>query len=480
MGTKPKCTECHERVSRQYAKSLHARISKKICYSCHNPHYSRSFRRMSGEERKRICLACHDAYQTHLWLPQKQLHFRHLECTSCHALNAEIGMVFFITDEHAPGVTKILDFARLRPFVGSGKQGLVETVDRDGNGTISSEEIRYFMRRLREAGISGASLKVRILVLKPTHNFSDRGERARNCTLCHSASARFYTKLLLMLPEKDGGIRTIPVEKRILSRRGQSPFMGDFYLLGESKIHKKDLDDLIQAIRLIGFKWLDVLGVLTLLACLSAVLLHAALMLFTRKYRREASVPEQVELRPVPVRAWHYIHGFWVILLVLTGVQLRLPDLAPIFATFLNAVNLHNISGAVLIIDYFFWISYTLWTGEFRSRLFMWPGDVLKHTEQIVRYYGYLIFVGTRFPGPLPGGSGLHPFERLLYLIVMLVLIPVQIGTGILLFDVYAMMPIITSLGGLRVVDTVHIAIGYLLISFLILHTYFHTLKRFR
>jgi thiosulfate reductase cytochrome b subunit len=72
------------------------------------------------------------------------------------------------------------------------------------------------------------------------------------------------------------------------------------------------------------------------------------------------------------------------------------------------------------------------------------------------------------------------PLERVFFLTIMFLFIPIQILTGILLFDVYTMLPIIKLMGGLRVVDAIHIACAYLLVSFMIIHVYFHTLKKYR
>ncbi len=151
VGIEPKCAECHEEVNRQYSKSLHAQISKKICYSCHNPHYSVPFRRLTIEDRKAMCLKCHDAYSTHRWLPQKHLHFDYLECASCHDMNAEIGAVFYIVEKGKPSDEKVISYGRLAPFIPPGK-GLSETLDEDGNGRISPFELGSFLQKIREGG----------------------------------------------------------------------------------------------------------------------------------------------------------------------------------------------------------------------------------------------------------------------------------------------------------------------------------------
>ena len=70
--------------------------------------------------------------------------------------------------------------------------------------------------------------------------------------------------------------------------------------------------------------------------------------------------------------------------------------------------------------------------------------------------------------------------ERVFFLTIMFIFIPIQILTGMMLYDVYTMLPIIKLMGGLRVVDAIHIACAFLLVSFMIIHVYFHTLKKYR
>ena len=58
----------------------------------------------------------------------------------------------------------------------------------------------------------------------------------------------------------------------------------------------------------------------------------------------------------------------------------------------------------------------------------------------------------------------------------MLVLFPVQIGTGVLLMDVVRLAPLIEVLGGLGVVAGVHVAVSFALLAFLFVHVYLSTL----
>ncbi len=479
VKSEPKCAECHELVSQRYAKSLHAQVSKKICYSCHNPHYAVPIRQMTADDRKGMCLKCHDVSDTHRWLPQKQLHFRYLECASCHDQNAEIGVVISFVDMSKPSEKRVLQYDQLACLVDKEKPGLLETLDQDGNGRLSAEEIQAVAAKIRSCGFPDVSLEFRILVLRPAHNFTDRGKQTRDCSLCHSERAQFYSKIVMEVPEKDGEFRTIPVDRRILASPDYRLLKGDFYLLGESKLRRKDIDDLLEIVRQIGFKWIDLIGACIVVFWLFVVSVHGMAMFMTRKLRKERRTDEP-EASPLAERIWHLIHGFFVIVLVLTGIQLRLPDLFPIFANFLNAVNLHNLSGVVVLVDYIFWIFYHFTRGELRSRFFISPAGFFKQCARVFHYYGYLVFIGERYPGASESKSDLLPLEKAVFAIVMWVLIPGQVFTGMLLYDVQKMLPIIQKLGGLRFTDAIHLVFAYSLVSFMIVHTYFHTLRKYQ
>lgn len=434
---------------------------------------------MTAKDRRDMCLKCHDANETHRWLPQRQLHFHFLECASCHDLNAEIGVVTSFVDTSSLRSKKVLSYHQLTCVNDKENSRIIEALDKDGNGKLSPEEIQDALAKIRASGITDASLKFRILVLRPAHNFTDRGEQTRDCSLCHSEKAKFYSKVVMEIPEKDGEFRTIPVDKRILASPDYRLLRGDFYLLGESKLRKKDLDELLAMVRRIGFKWIDLIGACIVAFWLCVVCLHAAVMFMTRKLRRVRRA-EEPAASPLADRIWHMIHGFFVITLVLTGLQLRLPDVFPIFANFLNAVNLHNLSGVVVLLDYIFWICYHFRRHELRSRFFITPAEFLKQCAHVCQYYGYLIFIGERYPGSSETRSDLLPLEKAVFATVMLVLIPGQICTGMLMYDVQRTMPVIQELGGLRFIDAVHLVFAYLMVSFMIVHTYFHTIRTYQ
>ena len=62
--------------------------------------------------------------------------------------------------------------------------------------------------------------------------------------------------------------------------------------------------------------------------------------------------------------------------------------------------------------------------------------------------------------------------QSMLYQIVMLIVVPVQFYTGILLWDVKRFSAQVEFFGGVRVIDTVHVLIFIFFIVYIIMHSY--------
>jgi predicted CXXCH cytochrome family protein len=287
----PVCEHCHEDVMAEYKDSLHAKVSEEICFGCHDPHSSVSFEELNVEQRQAICTKCHDPERSHDWLPQKDLHFKSLECTMCHAPQAEKGIVFFLQRVNKGEKAEQLQYREVANLLKMEQPDLPKLLDNDSNGFLSDREVLSFLNVLKEkAPEETIELGVRVLVLQPSHNYTDKGIKAKDCSLCHSSSAGFYSKLIMEIPESGGSIRTLPMDKSILAGIHAIPVTSDFYLLGESRISKRDITDLLFVVRKIGYKWLDVIGILFILAGLGFVAVHGGIRLITiglRRHRRK-------------------------------------------------------------------------------------------------------------------------------------------------------------------------------------------------
>jgi thiosulfate reductase cytochrome b subunit len=64
----------------------------------------------------------------------------------------------------------------------------------------------------------------------------------------------------------------------------------------------------------------------------------------------------------------------------------------------------------------------------------------------------------------------------MLYQIIMMLLVPLQFFTGLLLWDVTRFASMVDLFGGVRVVDTVHVLLFILFCGFIIVHVYLASL----
>ncbi len=288
------CANCHSDIMDKYKKSLHYRVSKKICYNCHNPHSVKPFSQLTAQQRKAICQKCHtDALQQHKWLSQPNVHFRYLECTMCHSPKASKGIVYYFRGITSDGRAVRLAYKDLATILGKPKVDIAEYINKAHSGRVSAFELAAFLKDLNKNVKKTKYLKyidvgVHLIVLKPVHNFTDKGLKAKDCIVCHSANASFYSKVLLEIPQRDGGIQTLPLDKSVLTGAHGISGVSDFYLLGEHRLTKKDIEDLWYTIKSIGYRWIDIIGVMIILGGLGFVGLHSLFRILTIKNRRKS------------------------------------------------------------------------------------------------------------------------------------------------------------------------------------------------
>ena len=95
-----------------------------------------------------------------------------------------------------------------------------------------------------------------------------------------------------------------------------------------------------------------------------------------------------------------------------------------------------------------------------------------------VRYYGYGMFLGEKDPHKVTPYDKFNPMQAMLYSLVMLVIVPIQFYTGILLWDVKRFAAQVEFFGGVRIVDTIHVLIFAFFIVYIFMHAYLGALGR--
>jgi thiosulfate reductase cytochrome b subunit len=185
---------------------------------------------------------------------------------------------------------------------------------------------------------------------------------------------------------------------------------------------------------------------------------------------------KQELLHPLVIRIWHWIHALAIVLLVLTGLRLRFPDMITWFGSFKTAVNIHNIFGFIVLFDYVLWFGFYMLTRQLRKQYVPAREDFTIGIPTQSAYYFGRIFFGDPPPFEPTREAKFNALQKAAYFGIMFVLVPLQIVTGVLLWDLGRFHSVIEMLGGVRAIDAFHIIIAYIVAAFLIAHVYLSTL----
>lgn len=185
---------------------------------------------------------------------------------------------------------------------------------------------------------------------------------------------------------------------------------------------------------------------------------------------------QRIYVHPLPVRIWHWINAFGFVALIVTGIQIRYVDLVGLMS-FKTAVNLHNWIGFFLIGNFFVWFLFYLFSDKitvYHPELS--PAKHFRDTLRQLRFYGYGIFKGQPNPHHVSAYRKFNPLQSMAYQIIMILLVPIQFSTGVLLWDLKRFAGTVELLGGVRAVDTVHVLLFVFFTAFTFIHVYLTTL----
>jgi len=181
-------------------------------------------------------------------------------------------------------------------------------------------------------------------------------------------------------------------------------------------------------------------------------------------------------VNPLPVRIWHWTNAFGFVLLILTGLQIRYVGQIDI-VSFRTAVVAHNWIGFVLIANFFIWLGFYLFTDKIKVyHPELSPVKYFKASFRQMQYYGYGIFRGDPNPHHVSVYRKFNALQSMMYQIIMMLVVPLQFVTGLLLWDVTRFGTMVERLGGVRVVDTVHVLLFIFFCGFIIVHVYLASL----
>jgi thiosulfate reductase cytochrome b subunit len=183
---------------------------------------------------------------------------------------------------------------------------------------------------------------------------------------------------------------------------------------------------------------------------------------------------KKIYLHPLPIRIWHWVNAGGFIVLILTGANIR--NILNLFSLE-TAVEIHSWLGFVLLANYFIWFLYYLLTLNIKIYIppLHHPVEFAKKALRQAKFYGFGLMVGDENPHHSTPDNKFNPMQQMSYLMIMTVLIPVQIITGLFLWDPKLFSPIVNVVG-IQIFDLIHVLLWIFFSAFIIVHFYLATL----
>jgi thiosulfate reductase cytochrome b subunit len=173
-------------------------------------------------------------------------------------------------------------------------------------------------------------------------------------------------------------------------------------------------------------------------------------------------------------RVWHWLQAAGMIGLICTGMAIHYPDRFGIFGSMANAVRWHSWIGFALILNAFLGIFYHV-TAEKYHHFLPRMNDFTGAAIRQARYYFYGIFKGEKHPLDTDPRRKLNPLQKITYLLLLNILLPFQIVTGVLMWGADRWPEASARIGGLWALAPAHTLGSYLFLAFLVGHMYLST-----
>jgi thiosulfate reductase cytochrome b subunit len=183
---------------------------------------------------------------------------------------------------------------------------------------------------------------------------------------------------------------------------------------------------------------------------------------------------KRIDLHPLPLRMWHWINALIVIILIVTGIYLRLYGIAAL-KPHDPVLFWHKCVGLAMIVTTVFWFIFTMPSKSLRRQYRIKISD-LKGVIVQTQYYFFSIFVGGENPFKVSADAKYNPLQKIAYDAILFIFIPVQAVTGLLFMDIPVLRQYLLSENLMGLLGVIHVIFAYLFVLYLIVHLYMATL----
>ncbi len=484
----------------------------------------------------RDCQSCHDTTSTHTWLPYQKRHFDAVSCESCHipklyttankvqdwtvitrenyaslecrgaegsvdtmetlltgyqpvllpkadaggettlAPHNMITTWYWVADNPLRPV-RLLDLKAAYFENGDYHPGIMARFDTNQDGQLDERELiidspakeQIVTDRLNRLGLENPRIVGEVQAYSIGHNVASDEWAVRDCQACHDADSRLSQPIQLA-SAAPGGVMPQLLSSTSTRMEGEiyqdnqgavfyqpEPEAENLYVLGHSNVY-----------------WVDLFGALLLLGVGAGITLHGGLRVyFARRQPRDERKTTQIYMYSFYERLWHWLQTASILLLLATGLIIHKPDLFGIFS-FRGVVIVHNVLAGILIVNAGLSLFYHLASGEIKQYLPRTRGFFDRSIAQAL-FYLKGIFRDEEHPFEKAPEKKLNPLQKITYLGLLNVLLPLQIITGALMWGAQRWPSFVRRIGGLSFLAPFHTLVAWLLASFVLLHVYLTT-----
>jgi len=200
------------------------------------------------------------------------------------------------------------------------------------------------------------------------------------------------------------------------------------------------------------------------------------MQLFLEPQKRKI-MTNRLYLYPIWLRIWHMINAVLFLALIVTGLSMQYSPVENPMLEFQSAIAVHNIAGVLIIMAYIFFMVANALSPN-RKHYVMKRKGLMDRLMKQSKYYAYGMFKGEAAPYPVSKNGKFNPLQKLSYIGVIYLLLPILMITGIALLYPELIIHKIGSLNGTMLTAILHMLMGFLLTLFLLIHLYFASLSK--
>lgn len=182
---------------------------------------------------------------------------------------------------------------------------------------------------------------------------------------------------------------------------------------------------------------------------------------------------------PLSIRLWHGLNALLILALIATGISMYYVEPNRVLINFSWAVKIHNISGVILSFSYLFFFVANITSGNRKYYKMPLKGIGTRLMKQ-AKYYAIGMFKGEKKPYPITEERKFNPLQKLFYVLIMYIGVPLVIVSGWGLLFPESVIKAMFGVSGILITVIVHVAMGFFISLFLVIHIYVSTIGHTR